>query len=257
MAVENTIIYEQPLNERMRTFMRLEHLFQQTAYNMRGFSVWDSRATIAGLIDILEILSRGDLKSEISKELDHQQTALSNLRNMHGVDLQQLDDILTQLQQAQNKLHDHSEQLGQSLRDNELLNSLRQRSSITCGGCNFDLPAYHFWLQQIPETRMEMLEQWYESLTVISKPINLILSILREGADPRHVTAEQGFYQQSPDSSTAVQLLRVSLSAEADYFPEISAGKHRFTIRMLEPQNKGRALQTKDDVEFKLWCCAL
>jgi len=25
--VENTIIYEQPLNERMRTFLRLEHLF--------------------------------------------------------------------------------------------------------------------------------------------------------------------------------------------------------------------------------------
>ncbi len=255
--MENTIIYEQPLNERMRTFMRLEHLFQQTTYNMRGFSVWDSRATIAGLIDILEILSRGDLKTEIFKELDHQQTELTSLRNMHGVDHQQLDSILTQLQQAQEKLHNHSEQLGQPLRDNELLNSLRQRSSITCGCCSFDLPAYHFWLQQVPEKRMDVLEQWYESLTVISTPLNLILAILREGADPHPVTAEQGFYQQNPDSSTPVQLLRVSLPAEANYFPEISAGKHRFTIRMLEPQEKGRPLQTRDDVEFKLWCCAL
>jgi len=255
--VENTIIYEQPLNERMRTFMRLEHLFQQTEYNMRGFSVWDSRATIAGLIDILEILSRGDLKTEMLKELDHQQAELASLKNKHGVDHQQLDDILGQLHQAQDKLHEHSEQLGQSLREHELLSILRQRSSITCGCCNFDLPAYHFWLQQVPEKRMDVLEQWYESLTVISKPINLMLSILREGADPRRITAEQGFYQQNPDSSTPVQLLRVSLSAEVAYFPEISAGKHRFTIRMLEPQTKGRPLQTQDDVEFTLWCCAL
>ncbi len=255
--MENTIIYEQPLNERMRTFMRLEHLFQQAEYNMRGFSVWDSRATIAGLIDILEILSRGDLKTEMSKELDHQQSALARLRSMHGVDHQQLDNILAQLQQAQKKLHDHSEQLGQSLRDNELLNTLRQRSSITCGCCNFDLPAYHFWLQQTPEKRTDLLEQWYESLTAISNPINLILAILREGADPKTLTAEQGFYQQSPDSNAPVQLLRVSLPADSLCFPEISAGKHRFTIRMLEPQEKGRPLQTQNDVEFALWCCAL
>jgi len=255
--VENTIIYEQPLNERMRTFMRLEHLFQQTEYNMRGFSVWDSRATIAGLIDILEILSRGDLKNEIFKELEHQQGALAGLKSMHGVDHQQLNNILTQLQSVQDKLHNHSEQLGQSLRENELLNSLRQRSSITCGCCNFDLPAYHFWLQQAPEKRLDVLEQWYENLTVISAPINLILAILREGADPRQRVAEQGFYQQSPDSAAPVQMLRVSLPADAPYFPEISAGKHRFTIRMLEPQESGRPLQTQDNVEFTLWCCAL
>ncbi len=242
----------------MRTFMRLEHLFQQTEYSMRGFSVWDSRATIASLIDILEILSRGDLKTEILKELDHQRAELASLKNKHGIDHQQLDDILGQLHQARKKLHEHNEQLGQSLRNNELLSILRQRSSIICGCCNFDLPVYHFWLQQEPEKRIDMLEQWYENLTVISKPINLMLSILREGADPRRMTAEQGFYQQSPDSNSApVQLLRVSLSADAAYFPEISAGKHRFTIRMLEPQKKGRPLQTQDDVEFTLWCCAL
>lgn len=241
----------------MRTFMRLEHLFLQAEYSMRGFSVWDSRATIASLIDILEILSRGDLKNEIFKELEHQQNELANLKSMHGVDHQQLNNILGQLQQAQEKLQTHTEQLGQALKDNELLNSLRQRSSITCGCCNFDLPAYHFWLQKPPEKRQDLLEQWNENLTVVSTPINLILAILREGADPRQLIAEQGFYQQSPDSGSPVQMLRVSLASEISFFPEISAGKHRFTIRMLEPQEKGRPLQTQDDVEFTLWCCAL
>ncbi|MCW9023698.1 MAG: cell division protein ZapD [Gammaproteobacteria bacterium] len=255
--MENNLIYEQPLNERMRTFMRLEHLFQQANYSLRGFSVWETRATVASLIDILEILSRSDLKTEMLKELDHQYTELARLANLPGVDRQQLDNILSQLEHAQQNLHGHSGQLGQSLRENDLLNTLRQRSSITCGCCSFDLPGYHFWLQQSPEARIDQLEQWYDNLSVVEKPVNLILAILREGADPQRLTAEKGFYQQSLDSSTPAQMIRVSLSDAAPYFPEVSAGKHRFTIRFLEHQPRGRPLQAQENVDFELWCCGL
>ena len=48
------VIYEQPLNERVRTFLRLEHLFCQTDYTLRGFSVWDSRASLDSLVDTLD-----------------------------------------------------------------------------------------------------------------------------------------------------------------------------------------------------------
>lgn len=237
--------------------MRLEHLFQQAAYTLRGFSVWESRATIASLIDILDILSRGDLKTEMLKELEHQYSALSALSHLPGVDKQQLDNILNQINNAQNTLHNYKGQLGQSLRDNDLLNSLRQRSSITCGCCSFDLPGYHFWLQQIPETRIDQLEEWSDSLSMIEKPISLILSILREGADSTPMTAEQGFYQQSLDSNTPVQMLRITLPEDSSYFPEVSAGKHRFSIRFLQHQNEGRPIQTRENVEFDLWCCSL
>jgi len=237
--------------------MRLEHLFQQAAYSLRGFSVWESRTTVACLIDILEILSRGDLKTEMFKELDRQYLALSALGNLPGVDKQQLNNILQQLSHAQQTLHSYSGQLGQPFRDNELLNSLRQRSSITCGCCSFDLPGYHFWLQQIPETRIDQLEQWYDSLSVVEKPITLMLGILREGADSRPMTSERGFYQQNLDSNTPVQMLRISLPANSNYFPEVSAGKHRFSIRFLEHQAVGRPAQTQEDVEFGLWCCSL
>ena len=255
--MENKLTYEQPLNERIRTFMRLEHLFQQTAYTLRGFSVWESRATVASLIDILEILSRGDLKTEMLKELDHQYSALSALSHLPGVDTQQLDDILKQLDHAQQTLLDYNGPLGQALRNNELLNSLRQRSSITCGCCSFDLPGYHFWLQQIPETRIDQLEQWYDSLSLIEKPITLMLGILREGAYSTPMNAEQGFYQQSLDSNAPAQMIRISLPADSSYFPEVSAGKHRFSIRFLEHQTEGRPMQTKEDVDFGLWCCSL
>ncbi len=253
----DTVVYEAPLNERMRTFLRLEHLFKQTAYTLGGFSVWDSRCSMSGLIQILDILSRGDLKNEILKELERLQSALAALQNMPGVDEQQLGSILGQIEQAQQEIHSLNGQFGQGLREIELISSLRQRSTITGGDCNFDLPGYHFWLTREPETRIEQLEDWFEQLHCVQKPVLLILGILRESADPQELTAEQGFYQQSLDPAAPVQLLRVQLPEGSMVFPEISAGKHRFSIRFLEPQGTDRPAQTKQDIDFLFSSCAL
>lgn len=255
--VQDIIIYEQPLNERMRTFLRLEHLFKQTAYTLGGFAVWDSRASLSGLISILDILSRGDLKNEILKELERLQASLSALKNIPGVDTGQLIQVLTQLENAEQDIHNLDGQFGQALRENELISSLRQRSSIVGGDCNFDLPAYHFWLEQDPEKRIGDLEQWFASLASLKKPILLILAILRESSDAVQLQAEAGYYQQNLDAGAPIQLLRVGLSRAANVFPEISAGKHRFTVRFLEIQNGARPVKTETNIPFQLYICAI
>jgi cell division protein ZapD len=255
--VENTIIYEQPLNERMRTFLRLEHLFKQTAYPLRGFSVWDSRACLNGLIAILDIVSRGDLKNEILKELERLQSSLASLKQVQGVDHDQLISILGQLEQAQQDIHALQGQFGQSLREYELINSLRQRSTITGGDCNFDLPAYHFWLSRDPEVRIQQLEDWFDSLDQLQKPIRLILAILRESVEPVELTAEAGSYQHNLNPNSPVQILRIMLPQDAMVFPEVSAGKHRFSIRFLLPQGNARPVQTVDTITFKFSSCGL
>ena len=255
--MQDAIIYEQPLNERMRTFLRLEHLFKQTAYTLGGFAVWDSRASLAGLISILDILSRGDLKNELLQELERLQTSLSALQNIPGVDTDQLVQVLTQLKNAEQDIHKQPGPFGQALREHELIASLRQRSSIVGGDCNFDLPAYHFWLEQEPETRIADLERWFASLTSLKKPVLLSLAILRESSDAVPLQAEEGYYQQTLDSGMPVQLLRVGVVRDATVFPEISAGKHRFTVRFLENRNGARPVQTDQTIPFHLSICAL
>jgi len=47
------ITYEQPLNERMRGFMRLEFLWQQLSYHASVPNPWSSRSAVAGLLEIL------------------------------------------------------------------------------------------------------------------------------------------------------------------------------------------------------------
>lgn len=251
------IYYEQPLNERMRSFLRLEHLFKHAAYTLRGYSIWDSRSTLTSITTILDILSRNDLKTELLKELERQEKTLSALSDLPGVDKEQLNNILKQIKTSQEDILAFNGQLGQDIRDHELLNSLRQRSSIVGGTCNFDIPFLHYWLQQPPEYRIEKLEEWLEKLEIISHPISLILDIIRESNSPTRTLAEQGFYQQNIESNNPVQLIRVGLNNDDGYFPEISAGKQRFSIRFMLPQNAERPIQSSEDITFQLICCAL
>ena len=73
-------IYEFPLNERIRLFIRLEHLFLQFDHFMRGRSVWDDRAVVSTLIDIVGVFNRNDLKSETLQEIDRQAGVLNKWR---------------------------------------------------------------------------------------------------------------------------------------------------------------------------------
>ena len=117
------------------------------------------------------------------------------------MDKEQLNNILKQIKTYQQNILDFNGQFGQNIREHELLNSLRQRSSIIGGTCDFDIPYLHYWLQQPPEYRIEKLEDWLEKLEIISFPISLILDIIRESSSPINVNAEKGFYQQNIDSN--------------------------------------------------------
>ena len=255
--MSDTIFYEQPLNERIRSFLRLEHLFKQAAYTLRGYSIWDSRSTLTSITSILDILSRNDLKTELLKELERQEKTLSALADLPGVDKEQLSNILKQIKTSQQNILSFDGQLGQNIREHELLSSLRQRSSIVGGACDFDIPYLHYWLQQPPEYRIEKLEYWIEMLEIISHPISLILDITRESSSPINTISEAGFYQQNIDSNQPVQLIRVGLPRDSECFPEISAGKQRFSIRFMIPQDGDRPIQSSDDINFQLICCAL
>ena len=94
-------------------------------------------------------------------------------------------------------------------------------------------------------------------LELVSHPISLILDITRESSSPINSTAEAGFYQQNIESHQPVQLIRVGLPHDSEYFPEISAGKQRFSIRFMLSQDENRPIQSSDDINFQLICCAL
>ena len=59
------LVFEQPLNERMRTFLRLDFLYNQALYHNEMQSQWGSRAAMGSLLDILAIAARGDVRADV------------------------------------------------------------------------------------------------------------------------------------------------------------------------------------------------
>jgi cell division protein ZapD len=255
---DTRLTYEQPLNERIRGFLRLEYLFENISARICGLSVWDSRAALAGLIDVLDLLSRCELKDELIKELERYEAIFARLRPHPGVDLRRLNEALEHLDTLSTALKDHAYQPGQTLRKDELVNAVKSRISIPAGTCSFDTPAYHYWLSKPAEQRIRQLNQWMDDLHIIQAGVARVLKTLRESAEPIRIVASAGFYQQSLEKSTPCQLLRVVLPMDVELFPEISASKHRFTLRFLEqPVTGKRPTQTGQDIEFELQCCIL
>lgn len=253
----HAVTYEQPLNERIRTLLRLEYLFFQMDHSLRGEKTWDSRAAIADLVEILQVFGRGDLKTEVIKELERMGAALGRLAGNPEVDQAKLGPILERTEELIDRLHALPGQPGTELKENEFLSAIRQRTSIPGGTAGFDLPAYHHWLQNPAAARRTALEAWLAPLAGFREAIDLTLGLVREAGQPRREVAGAGFYQQSLDTAVPYQLIRVGLPADADCFAEISGGKHRFTIRMMEPRGDRRPVQSDRDVPFVLACCAL
>lgn len=250
-------IYEFPLNERIRVFMRLEQLFQQLNHFMAGSSVFDKRAAITSLLDILTIFSRSDLKSELIKELDRHAKMLNQLANTQGVDNQKLQEILADLNQASRNLYGTSGRIGIKVMESDLFQSISQRNSIPGGTCSFDLPAFHYWLEQDDIERQNDLERWTQPFADIRVAIDMILGFIRLSNVPTQEVAQSGFFQLALDKAQPVQLLRVGLPASIRCFAEISGGKHRFSIRFMNPSSdENRPTQTQDDIKFTLTRCA-
>lgn len=248
------LTFEHPLNERVRTFLRLEHLFGKVAYFRPLDDPWASRAAVEGLLDILSATARADTKTELLKELDRNTATLTRIRRQPGVDLETLGQILEDLQEAASGLHALNGQIGQGLRDDGLLKSVAQRSSIPGASCSFDLPQYHRWVNQPATERHRQLDAWLQDLQPVSSAIGLTLSLARSSATPRDVTATGGFFQEALDVKAPAQMVRVSL-ADQSMFPEISGHKNRFSIRFMQTGDDAKPLQYTEDITFTLTCC--
>jgi cell division protein ZapD len=257
MPVKNQT-YEQPLNERIRMCLRIETLMKRFNYFTALKGDWSAYSALLGILEITSLLERGDFKQELMKELERHRSALKSISSYEGVDKFKLDLILSKQKNAIARIHGLGGKLGEHLKRDEFLLAIKQRTTIPGGNCDFDLPALRFWLNQSHERRVNDLQRWAAPYVELDSVIELVLSVIRDSGTPKQVTAEKGFYQQTLDQRQSNQLLRISIPVNRIYFPEISAGKHRYSVRFLNPISSGNIpSQVTEDVPFLLSRCSL
>lgn len=250
------ISYDFPLNERVRTLLRLEDLYAKMAYFTEKESAADHHAALSVLFEILEVASRSDLKFDLLQELERQKRQLAVLHDNPQISEEALDAVLGEIENASSALFAMNGKIGQHLRDNEWLMGIKQRTGIPGGTCEFDLPSYHYWLNQDATLRRNYLNAWLAPMLPICVGLDIILKLLRESGKVHHFTAHLGGFQQMQGGRVA-QLLRVSLDSTLPCIPEVSANKYVLNIRFVAANYAAKSALYDRDVAFDLTFCAL
>ena len=158
--VDSFTVYEQPLNERMRSCLRLEHLFGAIQDGRAGDTEWHARAAIVGMLEVTDLLTRTDIKGELIKELERHLSKIARLKSNPDVDQETLEEILATATPLVTRLKSSDCHPGATIRRDELINQVKQRISIPGGACSFDLPAFHHWLSKPIEQRPAQFANW-------------------------------------------------------------------------------------------------
>jgi cell division protein ZapD len=250
------ILYEYPLNERIRTLLRLEDLFERFDHFAVQPGPLEHHVALTTLFEILEVASRADLKSDLLQELERQRQTLMAYRDNPNVSHEALNAVLAEVDHAAHLLSGAAGKTGQHLRDNEWLMSIRSRSIIAGGTCEFDLPSYHAWLQRPAEVRLRDVAGWAAPFRPLRDSLVIVLRLLRESAQRSVVSTHQGSYQQALGGK-GFQMVQIRVDPATGAIPEISANKYMLWIRFTSQGGDLRPKPFEGNVEFELSLCNL
>lgn len=249
--------YDYPFNERIRTLLRVEDLFAKVLHNVEAGHEFHHHSALLTLLQILDVIDRAELKLDLLQELDRQKANMSALIGNPAIAADALNSILNHIDVAADALRAETSKLGQTLRANEWLMSIKQRAGIPGGVCEFDLPSYHYWLGLGEARRREDFQAWLTPLIPMQQAISIILHILRGSGTTTKLIANEGSYQQMLSGAKPAQMLRIEVADELTCFPEVSANKYAINIRFNTLDCTQKPQKYDEDVEFTLTLCNL
>ncbi len=250
------IIYEYPLHERIRTWLRLEELFVKALFFVRAQDPRSHHSALLAIFELMDVMARPELKSELIHELERQKGVLEGLRSHASVDHDRLDEILLRVAASSDELQNMTRKLGQHLRENDWLMGIKSRTGIPGGVCSFDLPGYHYWLNASAELRRQDLLEWLAPCLPIRTALEVMLNLLRESGQASSKLAAGGSFQLMLGGRNA-QMVRVGVDNELPCAPEVSANKYAINLRFTGVDKTQKPRPCEMDVPFMLTLCSL
>jgi cell division protein ZapD len=234
------ILYEYPFNERIRTYLRLQELFDRLGVLLTRTEAIDHHFAIMTLFELLEVAARPELKADVLKDLERQKQVYNSYRGNPAISEKALDGVIAQLDAHFESLNAQMGRLGHELGDNDFLSAIRSRAVIPGGTCEFDLPAYHAWKNQAFGQRQADLSSWAAPFAPLAQK----------------VMATSGQLQQNLPQGRTFQLLRLRIDPSLGVVPEISCNRMLVVIRLMQQQGQDKLVVSTDDVPFEMTLCA-
>lgn len=248
----NSVVYEHPLNEKVRLLMRLELIFDQLEAHKDVSKKINIQPFFKFLFDAIEVLERNDIRPTLTYYLDLLERSMIRWSAHPEIHDESLQQRLKEAVNLQTEIANMNKAC-QQLKEDKFLASLRQRFGIAGGTCGFDLPQLGYWQQKPDFEKSQDVEDWFSVFMPLQQALAFSLLFIRESVGFEHFTAINGFYQAS--CADNVSLLRVKYDASMGYFPTVSGSKHRYSITFMAPDKTSVKKSVNDTIQFQLATC--
>ena len=245
-------VYEEPVHERIRKFLRIEMLFNRINYLKDKESQHENYSAAVALTELYEMLTRINIKAELIRDLETHNTFFKKIKGKPNTNSPKLDSMLEKQETHLNFLYSKESNYLDCLNQDELFKTLIKYSKNSIHPSSLV-----YWLSRDNVSRENQINLWLEPINFINQSVAFSLSTIRKSANAVDMLAKNGFYTDKLDIQKNVLLIRVALTSDHYYFPSISVGKQRITIRFMIKNDKNKFIAHKQDVNFVLSCCTM
>ena len=254
------ITFEFPLNERIRRLLRIEEIYQKFEHQLKNTHDYFEFSCFNTLFEIVQLVSRSDLKIDFLQELERQEKKQLVLLDHQGLKEGQLDpkEIISMIQIARKKLENIDVKPGFNFNNNLFLEEVKKRISSPGGLLDVDFPNFRNWsIQKTRKSKLEDFKTWAQPLMVFKDAASVILLILRYQCQVESIKAKEGKHQQTIDPLKTFDLIRLELENALNIYPEISANKYTVNVFFNQLNKELKKEPVKSNLEFKYSICWL
>ena len=251
-------LYEFPLRDSIRLFMRLEVLDRQLNFVAGQGGAEMNRTTAHAVLGALDLVFREDMRAQLLQQTYRLQRNYEALRARRDIRQENLKALLGELRQFREEFGRLNANAARTLRFDPLISALRQRGSITDAAMSVDLPMYQWWLNSGAERCREDLKRWAEAFRPLVDANRKFLEMLRQRGEYRYCEASQGVFAASIARDQELWMVRVGVPLEAPCFPEVSGAwdSGRVHLRFLHtPAGENAGELYRADFAFRLAVC--
>lgn len=252
--MDDALTYEVPVSELLTLSLRIEYLIGKLHTYINRDSPFDRQQSLSGLVELLTLLNKQELRSKYYKEFSHAYYLLSKIKDDH-VCPEKLGESLNDLQAQLTLLNQKSGKFADKLRFMPFFKHLMQNSLLPLADYPNLNPEYHFWISQSQAICQNDLEQWFAHFSDIEHITQSYLSFVRKTGEFHQKTASRGFYQEHLGNK--YQMVRIQLHPQQRAYPKISMGQHGASVQFFDfngaDHNPTKSLA---DIQFNIaYCC--
>ena len=131
--MNNFVVYEQPVAENIRSFLKCEYLHEKINSSLSLESIWSIKSSISALLEMSDFSQRINLKVELLKELEKISFTLQKLNEDNEIELSKFDAYKTEVDRCLANLNNINDNPSKTILDNDFLMLVKSKLHIPAG----------------------------------------------------------------------------------------------------------------------------